>query len=217
MDTKVVAQYRKNRTIGMRASSALSCAKNAHKVPSYEWEYARSQNGFKEFTTKQDGFTIHVIAQYDNSGDSFFLDGEFISKYQDGCIPHPEAHKNNGSRRNDVMPYFMPNVTYADHYSALRYDHGKHEAHTLARKYVLESLKRALQCGNHWSPLDIFAYVSREGVKLAYHCVGGFATDYSDEDLSFAAEDIIYEAMAEAKDKLAALCKTTEPCNCHAE
>lgn len=210
MNETIAAKYRKNRKEGVHAKNALVWAR--HVSPSYDWKDAhRMRDGYKQFTTEQEGFTIHVCAKYDNSGDSFHLNGHFSDKYKEGCLLNPEARRNSR-----VFKYFHPEVTYNEHHSALRSMFGKHEAHTLARSYVLGDLKRALTMGNDWNPIDICVTVSREGVELAEHCTGGFSTEDSEENLSEYADNMIAEALVQAKEKLAALCKQpAQPCNCH--
>lgn len=200
------AVYLKHRKEGLPAVQAKRCADLEVRSPKIEWA---SRTGDRSGRThlsarfKREGFEVFVTVRYDDDADSC-LRGRFVPHMMPGAVRNPNARHDR-----DVMGWFLPDNSYQDHYSGLRgkgYHLGRHEAHTLARKYVLKDLRWALGCGVDWSPCYIEAKAYRAGVELGSTSMGGYTTAEGKESLAWEAEDITAEAIAEAQEALDRLC-----------
>ncbi len=74
---------------------------------------------------------------------------------------------------------------------------------------------------DEWWPLDMYAVATMLDVKLGLACVGGFATDDDLDYLGTEADEIVHDALLDAKVKLNALAavvgKDASPLCCHRE
>lgn len=178
----------------LSAKSALDWARS--KAAPQFWDiqkYVSTGNYANERRTfGRDGFTITVYLEVDEYPEYPF--GHFTSK------PSNHAIINHPRDRNSHK-YFVPEITFQDHFVGLRDTHySKQDAYVLARKYVRDDMKRA----RDWSPYFLIVSVNRAGVELASESLGGI------DDLDHAwseAETQINEALATAQAKLNELCE----------
>ena len=97
-----------------------------------------------------------------------------------------------------VEPEMDMRDTWQSLYQSKQYT--KHEAYTLARKYFLEECKRMDAWANdEWTMLTILVSVSYEGEVLGRAACGGIESDADYTDFNEIANDMLTEALDEAK------------------
>lgn len=106
--------------------------------------------------------------------------------------------------------YFRPAISREEHTRGLnRMGYSRGEADRLARSYVRQDLRQYLE----GEPLMIQVIAYRSGIELGSAVIGGFEVSpdasYTEvrEHVEFEAQDLVAEAIHEARDALRRLCK----------
>lgn len=163
------------------------------------------------------GWSIRVRVKVDENADTSHL-GTLTDKrpctveHRSGAVvfrsPSAVAVRNPG--RNDYH-YFEPQITAAEHAAGLHaMGFSRGESNRLGREYVLRDMKRLLAVGSSWEPVGVVVRVYREGVELGSASLWGIESDAGDY-LNEVAEDMIAEALEQARATRRKLCKCKKP------
>lgn len=126
--------------------------------------------------------------------------GRFSDRWQSGAIDHWSRGHHPGYRDCRTFRWFIPCNSYRDHYEGLRQlNFARHEAHALARSYVLQDYQRARGMGESWIPMVVSVKVLRAGVELGCASCGGVESDCGEDYRSEMAFDLAREALHEAR------------------
>lgn len=197
------AKYRKARADGMSAKNAKRYA-TWHPEP-FPWEEnRRSGDTVKSCTVERDGFRIRleVVRDDDNSSTS-----DYLGKFSDSWTA--DAVKMRENTRANEYQYFIPAITYREHYKGLReLKYGRAQADQMAREYVHRDMERLRELGETWGFLGVQATVYLNSVELAESAVWGIEDDSDDEYVDETAAEQMAEAISEAKRRLVELRKS---------
>ena len=188
---------------GLPASAALHYAKCKSAKP-LDWKNDRHGNQMAEW--KEAGFTLHATVEPDNCSPEGYSIGKFTDKWSPDVIT-----RRNTSRRE--YKYYLPMITYVEHFRDLRKTHSKQEADTLARQYVREEFQRAENYGQDWGTYIVWVRAFRHGIELGSTSVGGVDSDGSATSLAYfteCARDLTSEAIREARTAVEKLCTDGE-------
>lgn len=204
-----IDHYKKLRSKGFSAAQAFrnirySQQNNVNATDKIVWkdDYRCRGNTIRSAHRQKEGFDIYYSVELDDYNDAYAIDGKYVVEWEKGAIRNPRSRENDS-----IMPFFVPKCSYLEHFQALRATKTRHEAHCLARNYVLEAVRRANSCGDDWSPVGIMVKVMKQSVVLSECSVWGYGSDYGDDAFSDAALDVEADAIGEAKKKLASLCE----------
>lgn len=181
---------------------AKTKTKQTNGAPAFE-ENACSGDSFKG---EHDGFTIVVKFQYDEDADLSYM-GEFSDAPDDGAIDHHEKGEWLG-RSYRGPRYFIP----AHYKDALNYylEHEKlseEEARAKADRQVVADYERLVEYHQgHWSMLGMIVTVYLDGVKLGDASIWSVESDSGAVHFKELYDDLLHEAVAEARKTLEKLC-----------
>lgn len=203
------------RAFGHRASVALHYAKQPQIKP-LEWNANVDRAEWH-----QAGFRLVARIETDNDPDYSYL-GEFTTKWKRGAIKVDPSEAGDSriypSRRGEDV-YYVPCNSYREHRKGLRaLGYGKHAAHTLARSYVLQDMKRLRALNmQEWQYVGVVVTAYRNGIKLGQESLWGIESygrntptfpphETSEAYCTETARDLASEAISEAERALESLC-----------
>jgi hypothetical protein len=201
MKTQNYEAYRVLRAQGQSASSALHYLR-IKPVEILDWESNRQGNSVSNFD--RDGFKIKVELVPDDHADSSWI-GTYTDKWEAEAIERRD-------RERHTYKYFVPTNSYSAHFQGLRaLNYGKAESDLLARSYVkrdFEQMEKINSGDIQFVGIVVKAY--RNGIRLGDASCWGFELDnYSSKSEAYinsSAEDLIAEAISDAKSNREALC-----------
>lgn len=204
----VAEKYRERRAKGDPARSALEVARAVERATKkIKLSYGGRGNHLATATLKHRGFDVYVFVEYDEdmTTDDVGL-GRFTAQRVDDtsiALFPEDSHRRHRSYR-----WWTPEVSIKEHRESLnKMGYSRGVADELARSYVYEDLKRATD--EHWTAYSVGVRVSKAGVELATNYLGGITVDDGPDDpyLADCAEDILGEAISEAKKEQQRICK----------
>ena len=201
MNEQLLALYRQYRQKGCHPDSALRAARAelAPARPPLDWKDVR---GHSVARWQVAGWHFVASTEIDEFyGPQDMALGRFTDRWQPGAIDHWARGHHPGYRDARTFRWFVPCNSYRDHHGGLRrLNFGRHEAHVLARSYVLGDYQRARQMGESWDPISVCVTVLRAGVELAHASCGGIESDCGEKYLTEMAHELAAEGLGEARD-----------------
>jgi hypothetical protein len=190
-------RYAAARAEGSTAYNAWRMAR-AKAKPGLDW---RDKYGKQTAEVKRGKFTVILTLENEEGYDFSWL-GKLTDKWQ------PEALPTGGGRHE--YKYFVPEYSLARRYKDLRAGgEAKGPAARRAAEQVRADMRFYLGCGVDWWPVYVRAKVQYKGVTLATSSMGSVEAGlpHSDEYIADLAAEVMNEAVAEAREKLADLRK----------
>lgn len=165
---RLLLEYRRLRCLGLPARCAYHCFRSK---PSRPWP--QLQEG-QVVCWEADGFHWRAWTAPDPLADLGDTLGRFTDRWAPGAISHVDGRHNARNYR-----WFIPAITEAEHYAALRdgVKLGRADAHARARCYAHESYQRACSHGDDWCCLIVWVSASLEGLELDHDCLCGIESD----------------------------------------
>lgn len=194
MDANVKERYLKiRRETGVPARYALTWAQNdvRTKYPDIEWDWSPEWNNLGVGMVGP--FRVEVKAEYEHDP---ILSGSFTDNWEPGAYQNPEWRGDISS--NDVLRWYLPMTSVETHWADLRKTFGRHEAYTLANRYVRQELAADREPDQYIITVGVF---DAEYNEIGSAAVGGFDLPDKDaeEHLIESAADLIAEALSEAE------------------
>ena len=192
--------YRQYREKGCHAAGALRAARAVPDPsrPPLDWKDSR---GSSMAGWGRGGWQFLARTEIDEyCGPQEMALGRFTDRWEPGAVDHWARGHHPGYRDRRTFRWFIPCNSYREHYEGLRQlNFGRHEAHRLARSYVLQDYQRAREMGECWVPLVVSVKVRRAGVELACASCGGIESDCGEDYRTEMAHDLAAEALHEAR------------------
>lgn len=170
-----------------------------------EWQW----NG-ETATCEVEGFELRLEVRDDDDSSPADWLGEWSDRWADGAISYANEHHSYGNHYNSRSDYewWHPAQSIEDHRSALRaLGYSRHDAYTIAREYVLRDMRMA----SDFTAYGVIVTASREGIELGSDSLWGITLDESpgarsrDDQMAEIADDIVSEAISDARESLAKL------------
>lgn len=158
-------------------------------------------------TVSRDGFEIRLKSEIDEWPDTSWI-GTYQDEWTEGAFDRFRG--KDGVWRE--YRYFVPAISYQEHYKGLRdMKYGRTQADLLAREYTRRDFERmeALDEGA-WCFLVLSATAYRNGIELGSASVCGVESDSDEAHHRETFDDLIAEAVDDAKTALAELCQNLD-------
>jgi hypothetical protein len=188
---------------GMRAADALRYARHPTYPPTEWLDHADRKEH------EVDGFRVVVEVRPSEFDDDLSFLGEFTDKWEPGAHDRFQGQEPHWwSSLHGEYRYIVPTMTYEEHRKGLLdLKYGKAEADRLARSYVQRDIRRLEDYGNGWCMVGVVATVSLNGIELGGASVWGVESDSATEHFEELADEMVAEALEDARDNLDGLCR----------
>lgn len=202
-------QYKRKRSDNpyMLAKWALDEVRGYHPTLTHEW--LADLTTYSEKTTGEvEGFTVTASVEYDQDAELGEDDvtGRFVEKNEDGvCIPNTVSYYSYGQNGQGYGWYRPSNydLEYAENeVRALGCSRG------MVAELVRARLERAMQEDADRQFYMVRVTVYRQGIELAQAILGwiDYLPDSGDAYLQRCADELVPEAISEARETLRKLC-----------
>lgn len=200
--------YEAYRALRAQGQSAISVVHYLREKTSEGLDWGSNRQGDSVANLDRDGFRIKVELVPDDHADTSWI-GKYTDKWEADAIERRDRERN-------TYKYFVPANTYDDHFQGLRkLNYSKAEADLLARSYVkrdFEQMEKINSGDIQFVGIVVKAY--RKGIRLGDASCWGYELDNyfsrSEAYINGSAEDLIAEAISDAKSNLEALCGNDE-------
>lgn len=155
-------------------------------------------------TIERDGFSINLSWDYDQYADLSYI-GEWSDSWEEGCFDSSEGREGDSR----TYRYFHPATAYREVRDYLHKSGAdRHTADCTAREYQKRDYTRMQEYNNQeWGLVVLRVTASRKGIELGTASFCGVESDAGGEHIAECFDDLIAEAIEEARENLDALCK----------